>query len=67
MTLYYFDVTIRVHHEGMAIDTVVYKAARADDELTARRCVLNRYLTAGFQVVRLRRVIERTPHGAVDG
>jgi hypothetical protein len=66
MRVYYFDVTIRVRHEGEALDAVVYKAARAADEHSARRNVLCRYLDAGFQVVRLRRVVERTPNGTVE-
>lgn len=67
MPLYFFDVTIRVQHEGKALDTVVYKGARAENEHGARRVVLDRYLAAGLQVVRLRRVVERSPRGKVDG
>jgi hypothetical protein len=37
---------------------VVYKAARACDELTARRKILNQFLNRGFQVVRIDRVKE---------
>ncbi|HWE35630.1 MAG TPA: hypothetical protein VG406_03590 [Isosphaeraceae bacterium] len=66
MLVYFFDVTIRVRHEGKALDTVVYKAASAADEHSARRAVLCRYLDNGFQVVRLRRVAERSPHGPIE-
>ena len=61
MRMHFFDVTIKVEHQGRPIETVLYKGARAADELTARRIILDRYLERGFRVVRLERVGERTP------
>jgi hypothetical protein len=61
MRMHFFDVTIKVEHQGRPIETVLYKGARAGDELTARRIILNRYLESGFRVVRLERVDERAP------
>ena len=61
MPMYFFDVTLAVRHEGRPIQTVVYRGARAADELTARRIVLNQFLDRGFQVVRLDRVREPGP------
>lgn len=60
MTMYFFDVTLRVVENGEPFDLVLYKAARAQDELSARRAILNRYLKGGFQVRRLERVAERS-------
>jgi hypothetical protein len=42
---------------------VVYKGARAVDELTARRILLNQFLAGGFQVVRIARVVEQCLQG----
>jgi hypothetical protein len=55
MSLYFFDVTVRVVHDGRPTDVVLRKAARAASEHQARRAVLDRYLDAGFQVAKLRR------------
>jgi hypothetical protein len=46
-------------HNGVAEKVVVYKAARAFNELSARRMILNSFLAEGFQVVRIDRVEER--------
>ena len=61
MPMYFFDMTLAVRHEGLPIKTVVYRGARAADELTARRIVLNQFLDRRFQVVRLDRVREPGP------
>ena len=61
MPMYFFDMTLAVRHEGLPIKTVVYRGARAADELTARRIVLNQFLDRGFHVVRLDRVREPGP------
>lgn len=66
MRMYFFDATVRVQHEGRSVEVVLYKAARAEDELTARRAVLNRFFEGGFQVVRLERVEERSPDVSMD-
>ena len=42
---------------------MVYKAARAFNELSARRVLLNQFLAGGFQVVRIDRVEERCLQG----
>lgn len=56
--MFYFDVTVRVAHEGRPIDVSLTKGARAADGLTARRAVLGRFLDRGFQVLRLEPVAE---------
>ena len=61
MRIHFFDVTVKVEHDGRPLRAVLYKAARAESELAARRIVLNQYLEAGFQVLRLERVPERSP------
>ena len=58
MRMYFFDVTVKVIHRDFPEKVVVYKAARAVDELTARRIILNQFLAGGFQVVRIDRVGE---------
>ncbi|MGE3818064.1 MAG: hypothetical protein AB7I30_01390 [Isosphaeraceae bacterium] len=60
MRIYFFDVTVKVQHEGRAVQTVVRKSARAADDHQARRNVLDHYLRRGHQVVRLTPVEERT-------
>ena len=60
MRMYFFDVTVKVMHRDSPKKVVVYKAARALDELTARRLILNQFLAGGFQVVRIDRVGERS-------
>ena len=60
MRLYFFEVTLRVEHEGRPTDTVLYKSARAASEHLARRSLLGLLLGEGFQVVRLNYVEERT-------
>ena len=70
MRMHFFHVTIKVEHQGRPMEPILYKGARAGDELTARRIILDRYLERGFRVVRLERVGERTPGGhagAVEG
>jgi glycosyltransferase A (GT-A) superfamily protein (DUF2064 family) len=59
MRMYFFDVTLKVKHDDVSEKVVVYKAARAFNELSARRVVLNPFLAGGFQVVRIDRVEER--------
>jgi hypothetical protein len=59
MRIYFFDVTVKVMHHDVPIKVVLYKGARAIDELTARRKILNRLLEGRFQVVRIDRVHER--------
>jgi hypothetical protein len=59
MFTYFFDVTVKVTHHDVPIKVVLYKGARASDELTARREILNRLLEGRFQVVRIDRVRER--------
>jgi hypothetical protein len=59
MRIYFFDVTVKVMHLGVPMKVVLYKGARADDELTARRKILERLLERRFQVVRIDRVRER--------
>jgi len=59
MRMYFFEVTVKVMHRDFPEKVVVYKAARALDELTARRIILNQFLAGGFQVVRIDRVSER--------
>lgn len=60
MNLFFFEVTLRVVHQGRPTDTVLFKSARASSEHLARRAVLSALLDDGFQVVRLRWVEERT-------
>jgi hypothetical protein len=57
--MYFFDVTLKVVHQGVPEKVVVYKAASAFNELSARRVLLNQFLAGGFQVVRIDRVEER--------
>ena len=59
MRMFFFDVTLKVTQHGVPEKVVVYKAARALNELSARRLILNRFLAEGFQVVRIDRVEER--------
>jgi hypothetical protein len=61
MPVYFFEATLRVPHQGRAIQTGVDRGARGDDELTARRIILNQLFERGFQVVRLDRVGEPGP------
>ncbi len=59
MRMFFFDVTIKVEADGLAVKTIIYRAARAWNELSARRHILNPLLEEGFQVVRIDRVPER--------
>jgi hypothetical protein len=59
MRIYFFDVTVKVMHRDGPGQVVLYKAARAGDELTARRKILEQLLQGRFQVVRIDRVPER--------
>ena len=59
MRMYFFDVTVKVMHHEFPENVLVYRAARAVNELTARRIILNQFLAGGFQVVRIDRVGER--------
>jgi hypothetical protein len=59
MRMYFFDVTVKVMHHDVPEKVVIYKGARARDELTARRKILNQLLEKRFQVVRIDRVPER--------
>jgi hypothetical protein len=59
MRMYFFNVTVKVMHQDVPEKVVVYKGARALNELSARRILLNQFLAAGFQVVRIDRVRER--------
>jgi hypothetical protein len=59
MRMYFFDVTVKVTHHDVPDKVVIYKGARAPDELTARRMILNQLLDKRFQVVRIDRVPER--------
>lgn len=59
MRMYFFDVTLKVMNNGAPEKVVVYKAARAFNELAARRTILNQLLARAFQVVRIDRVQER--------
>jgi hypothetical protein len=61
MPVYFFQTTLKVRHQGLAIKTSVTRGARAPDELTARRIILNQFFARGFQVVRLDRVREPEP------
>jgi hypothetical protein len=60
MRMFFFEVTLRVVHEGRPIDARLYKGVRAADELAARRALLTRFLDDGFQVLRLGRAAERS-------
>lgn len=66
MGMYFFDVTVKVVHQDVPRKVVVYKAARASDELTARRKILNQLLRGRFQVVRIDRVPERCFQSDLD-
>ena len=63
MRMFFFDVTLRVVHEGRPVDVALYKGVRAADELAARRTLLGRFLDDGFQVLRLGRAAERSRGG----
>lgn len=60
MRMYFFDVTVKVVQDEAPRKVVLYKGARASDELAARRKLLNRLLDRGFQVVRIDRIRERS-------
>ena len=60
MRMYFFDVTLKVVNNDVPEKVVVYKAARALNELGARRIILNQFLAEGFRVVRIDRVAERS-------
>ena len=66
MRMYFFDVTLKVLDHGQPAKVVLYKGARARDELTARRVILNQFFKGGFQVVRLDRVQERCLQAGTD-
>ena len=66
MRMYFFDVTVKVEHRDAPRKVVVYKAARARDELTANRIILNQYLAGGLQVARIDRVRERCSRADID-
>ena len=66
MSMYFFDVTVKVADRGEPRKVVIYKAARARDELTARRKILNPLLEGRFQVVRIDRVRERCVRAEVE-
>jgi hypothetical protein len=59
MRMYFFDVTVKVMHRDVPDKVVLYKGARARDELAARRKILDQFLERRFQVVRIDRVSER--------
>ena len=59
MRMYFFDVALKVMNDGVPEKVLVYKAARAFNELSARRTILNQFLAQAFQVVRIDRVDER--------
>ncbi len=63
MRMFFFDVSLRVVHEGRLMDFMVYKGVRAADEHAARRTLLGRFLDDGFQVLRLGRAAERSRGG----
>ncbi|MHB1558198.1 MAG: hypothetical protein ACYC61_12105 [Isosphaeraceae bacterium] len=63
MRMFFFDVTIKVEADGLPVKIVIYRAARAWNELSARRAILNPLLAGGFQVVRIDRIAERCPMG----
>jgi hypothetical protein len=58
MRMYFFNVTVRVEHAGRVVDAVLRKGARAPGEHRARRIILDRYLSAGFQILRMDRAPE---------
>jgi hypothetical protein len=66
MRMFYFDVIVKVTHDEISHTVVLFKGARAADELTARRKVLDRLLEKRFQVVRIDRVRERYSWSDVD-
>jgi hypothetical protein len=66
MRMYFFDVTVKVIHRDVPRKVLVYKGARARDELTARRIILNQFLDGGFQVVRIDRIGERCFQADLD-
>lgn len=59
MGMFFFHVILKVRFEGRPMEALLYKAIPAEDEHTARRALLNRYIGDGFQVLRLERVEER--------
>ncbi len=59
MSMYFFDVILKVRFEGRPMEALLYKAVHAESEHEARRQLLNRYINDGFQVLRLDRVAER--------
>ncbi len=59
MRMFFFDVTLKVEADGLPVKVVIYRAARAWNELSARRLVLNPLLAGGFQVLRIDRVTDR--------
>ena len=63
MRMFFFDVTLRVVHDGRPMDMMLYKGIRATDEHAARRTLLGRFLDDGFQVLRLGRAAERSRGG----
>ncbi|CAN5736124.1 hypothetical protein BH23PLA1_BH23PLA1_36310 [soil metagenome] len=67
MHTYFFDLTIRLRQDGRRVESVLYRGARAENELAARRIVLNRLLDGGFQVSRLDLVPERTQEPEPEG
>jgi hypothetical protein len=58
MRMYFFNVTVRVEQGGRVVEAVLRKGARASAEHGARRVVLDHYLSAGFQVVKIHRIAE---------
>lgn len=60
MSMFFFDVTVKVIENEVPVRSVLYCGARARDELSARRIVLYQYLDRGLQVVRIDRAPERT-------
>jgi hypothetical protein len=61
--MFFFDVTLRVVHEGRPMDMMLYKGVRAAGEHPARRALLDRFLDDGFQVLRLGCAAERSRGG----
>lgn len=59
MSVYYFNVILKVHFEGNPMEALLYKAIHAESEHKARRQLLNRYLNDGFQILRLERAEQR--------
>ncbi len=59
MRMYFFEVTVKVDEDGLPARKVVYRGARAWNELAARRTLLNQFIEQSFQVVRIDRVPEQ--------